>query len=35
MRKEIEVEAAENILQALNGFKPPAAVKLPFAKERF
>lgn len=32
VRKEIEMEAAENILQALNGVKPRGAVNLPFSK---
>jgi phosphonate dehydrogenase len=32
VRKEIELEAAENILQALRGVKPHGAVNLPFSK---
>jgi phosphonate dehydrogenase len=33
VRKEIEMEAAENILQALKGIKPRGAVNLPFSKK--
>lgn len=32
VRKEIEMEAAENILLSLNGVKPRGAVNLPFSK---
>jgi phosphonate dehydrogenase len=34
VRKEIEMEAAENILQALKGVKPRGAVNLPCSKKR-